>query len=498
MASKRLKYGSTSAAITALVVALVVVLNAAITALSSHFFWFSDMTESNLYTLSDEAIALLDQIDAPVRIIFATDADKLENGTYDENTPLVYNTAKQIAEHCPNVTVECHNVYKEYDFFKKYLSTAASTIPTTSVIVESGTEYRLYTLDAFFIFDENYQRIWAYNGENKFVAGMMQVTAVEQPVVCFTIEHGEKSVDGGSKALADLFTDAGFRVLEIDLSKDDIPEDCRIVITNGPVYDFIGRVEAGEDQSANEIAKLDSFLDHYGCYMIFADYDTAGGLRNLSEFLEEWGIKFDTGAYISDYDHSTSVDGLTVVAQYVKDDDKKLGADLYRDIAALETMPKTVMRQPMPINISWDENEGLTGMRKVFPVLRTYDSADTMRDGEVTNEDVARNLMTLSYDRVIINNNYYYSYVLACGSSTFTDDDNLLSQAFANSDILYSAMRSLGKERILNDLEYKAFDKTEVSVTTSQANGWTVALTAILPVIVVVCGVIVTVRRKHR
>ena len=498
MNNKRLKYGSTAAAITALVIALVVVVNVVFTTLAAKFLWYSDMTDSNLYSLSDEAIELLDQIEAPVKIIFACEEDKLENGTYNDNTPIVYNTAKQIAEHCPNVTVECHNVYKEYDFFKKYTSTSASTVPVTSVIVESGTEFRLYTLDAFFIFDENYKNIWAYNGENKFVAGMMQVTADDEPVVCFTIEHGEKTIDGGSKALADLFTDAGFQTKEVDLSKEDIPGDCRIVITNGPVYDFIGRVEAGGDEKADEIAKLDRFLDNYGCYMIFADYDKAGNLRNLNEFLEEWGIKFDTGAYIRDYDHSTSVDGMNVVAEYVRDEDKKLGADLYRDIATLDTMPKTVMRQPMPVIVSWEENEGLTGMRKVFPVLRTYDTADTLRDGEVTNEDTVRNLMTLSYDRVIINNNYYYSYVLACGTSSFTDSDNLLSQAFANSDILYSAMRSLGREKILNDLDYKAFDKTEVDVTTSQANGWTVALTAVIPVIVIVAGVIVTVRRKHR
>ena len=271
MNNKKLRYGSASAAITALVVAIVVILNVIFTMLCAKFLWYSDMTSSNLYTLSDEAIELLDQIEAPVKIIFAADADKLENGTYNANTSLVFNTAKQIAEHCPNVTVECHNVYKEYDFFKKYASSSASNIPVTSVIVESNTEFRLYTLDSFFIFDEDYKNIWAYNGENKLVAGMMQVTADEQPVVCFTVEHGEKTVDGGSKALADLFTDAGFSVVEIDLSKQDIPEGCRIVITNGPVYDFIGRVEAGNDESANEIAKLDRFLDNYGCYMIFAD-----------------------------------------------------------------------------------------------------------------------------------------------------------------------------------------------------------------------------------
>ena len=498
MASKKLRYGSTSAAITALVVAIVIVVNVLFTFLAAKFLWYSDMTSSNLFTLSDEAKALIDTIDSPVKIIFAADEDKLENGTYSEYTPLVVNTAKQIAEYNTNVTVEFHNVYKEYDFFKKYVNTSASTVPVTSVIVESGTEFRHYMLDALFIFDENRTTIWGYNGENKLIAGMQQVTAAEQPVVCFTVEHGEKTVAEGSSALAGLFEGAGFLVKEIDLTKEDIPEDCRIVITNGPTYDFIGRAEAGNDDTKNEIKKLDDFLDHYGCYMIFADYDKASSLYNLNEFLEEWGIKFDTGAYICDYDHSTSVDGLDVVAEYVKDEDKKLGADLYRDIAELETMPKTVMRQPMPINVQWDEKDGLTGLRKVFPVLRTYDTAETMRNNEVMNEDTVRNLMTLSYDQVIVDNNYYYSYVLACGSSSYTDNENLLSQAFANSDILYSAMRSLGKEKILNDLEFKAFDKTELTIETKQANRWTAAMTVVLPVIVTVTGVVVTVRRKHR
>jgi len=106
--------------------------------------------------------------------------------------------------------------------------------------------------------------------------------------------------------------------------------------------------------------------------------------------------------------------------------------------------------------------------------------------------------MTLSYDRVIVNNNYYYSYVLACGTTSFTSGDNLTSQAYANSDILYSAMRSLGREKILNDLNYKAFDKTDVTITTKEANGWTVALTAVVPIIVTLAGVGVTVRRKRR
>ena len=105
--------------------------------------------------------------------------------------------------------------------------------------------------------------------------------------------------------------------------------------------------------------------------------------------------------------------------------------------------------------------------------------------------------MTLSRDKVIINNENYYSYVLACGSASFTSSDYLLSNAYANSEILRSAMLAMGRERILTDIPYKAFDKTDITITTKQANAWTVLFTAALPVCISAAGVFVYVRRKH-
>jgi len=491
---KRIRYGATSTGITVLVVAAIIVFNAIFTAIAASFLWYSDMTKNEVYTLADETVSYLETVTSDINIYFCCDPDELEAGTYNAYTPFVYRTALLLEEKFPNINVECHDVIREYNFFKPYRDSAASSIQTTSVIVESGTEFRLYTLDAFFIFDEDYEDIWAYNGENKFVSGILQVTATDMPVVCFTSTHGEKSIEGDSKAMADLFTDAGFEAREIDLSREEIPDNCRIVISNDPVYDFIGReAEAGQ---FNEISKLDSFLDGYGCFLIFSDYEHAGKLTNLNEFLEEWGIKFASDQYMRDYGNATSVDGITIVSEYVKDENNSLGASLYADIASLETMPKTVCRYAMPINTLWTEKESLTGKRQVYSVLRTYDSAESIEDGESLGAG-QRDIMTLSRDRVIIDNQYYFSYVLACGTSDFASRDNLLSDAYANSDILYSAIRSLGKEKIVTDIPYKAFDKTEVTITTAQANSWTVVLTAALPVVITVVGVCVHIRRKH-
>jgi len=53
LASKKFRYGSTATAITVFTVALVVLANVIFTALSEKYLWYADMTEKEVYSLSD-------------------------------------------------------------------------------------------------------------------------------------------------------------------------------------------------------------------------------------------------------------------------------------------------------------------------------------------------------------------------------------------------------------------------------------------------------------
>ena len=105
--------------------------------------------------------------------------------------------------------------------------------------------------------------------------------------------------------------------------------------------------------------------------------------------------------------------------------------------------------------------------------------------------------MTISRETRIVENEEYYSYVIACGSSNYVDGAWLLSNSYANSDVIYNAMRITGRERVLADIEYKVLDDTELIITTAAANNWTVVLTVTLPVILAIAGAVVWVRRKN-
>lgn len=488
--TKSFRYGSAATAFTCAFIAVVVVFNIIFTALASRYLWYIDMTEEQVFSLSDAAKEILSDIDEEVNIYFTSEPDELMNGTNSTWSKYVYNTALQLEAEFDNIHVICKDIIKNRAFFEPYRTTAATNIYTTSVIVESGTEIRVFALEAFFTLNDD-DTIWAYSGEKKMISGILQVTSAELPIVYFTSEHGEDLSDNAA-ALYSLFHDNGFDVRVINLAKEEIDEDARIIIINDPVYDFIG--SEADDDSANEIRKLDEFLDNFGCLYVFSDPDHAASLTNLSEFLSEWGIAFTPETYIRDADNSISTDGLSVVAQYDVD---TLGSSIYKDLTSnLTTLPKTISRYTMPIEILWTTGGGLSGSRDVSPVLTSYDSAEAISNN-VTVGKGSYNLMTISRESRIIDNEYYYSYVIVSGSSNFANSNYILSNAYANADILSAAMRATGRDKILADIEFKVFDDTSLDITTAQANDWTLACVLILPAVASVVGLVIWVRRKH-
>lgn len=485
--SRKRKFNALSGVLVALLLAVVILLNVAVYALGSHFRWYIDMSEGQVFSLCDATKDLLRDTDDEINIYFAVEADRIAS----ESPYLfyVYQTALEMQKTFDFVNVECIDIIKNPGFYKDYYTTAAQDIKTTSVVVTGGSEFRLFSIESFFITNED-GNIWAYQGEYRLVSAILSMTAAEMPTVCFTTSHGE-TVGEKASALVNLFSSAGYNVANVDLTAEELPDDTRIVIINDPVYDFAG-IETGEE-GANEIDKLDSFLDDYGCLMVFAAPERAAKLTNLSEFLAEWGIAFVPDTYIRDTKNSVSIDNRSIVASY---EDEGLGSSLYLDIAKLDDMPKTILKNAMPLQILWERNDALDGVRDCTPVLSTHESAVAVKNGEET-EAADIPLMALSRETRVRDNEYYYSYVLVCGSAEYNNSEYLLANAYANSDILYNTMRITGRERIIADIEYKVLDDTSLDITTAQANNWTVAIVTVIPAIVAVCGVAVWVRRKN-
>lgn len=530
--TRKLKYGATAIALTAVVIAAVVIFNTIFSALVYKYNWYVDMTKEGIYGLSDEGRVLLNEIEAPVNIRFCAPYDELESNWYMK---MVLSLVKEMAAEYDNITYDYIDIIKNPTASAKYKATTATSIKTTNVIVESGTEFRVFAATALFTQNES-GTIWAFNGEKKLISAMIQITQAETPIAYLTYTHGEYSAiqvvdkavasgqattsevlellkqNGYDVSMLELLYDAGYEIRGIDLTKEDFDPDGRLLVICNPIYDFEGISEDTKGRKS-EIEKIDDFLDNYGNLMVFVDPDTEE-LPELYEFLSEWGIAFDD-SILKDPSSSLDTEHYSLVGDYAVDytsstsstssdttyNPDALGASLVKSMTELGTPPKTVVRYARPINRLWDSKDG----RITSTALYTSNNAEKYVDGEKV-ETGRYPLIVLSREsRYVYETDandersqvLHSNYVFACGSRYLTSSDYLDKKAYGNSDILYAMMRTMGKTQVPADLDFKVFDDESLDITTAEATNWTIFLTAVIPACFLIAGAVVWIRRKH-
>ena len=509
---RNFKYSSASAAFTAIIVLLVMLVNAAFSLLAMRHSLYIDLTDTSLWTLSDAAKEVIGAAEGEITITFCHDRDYIESSA---TMKYINQTALEIEKEFDNIHVRYVNSILEPQMIKPYLYNSADTISPTHIIVESGDptgreegdkpgEYRVYKADAFFVTDTNTGKVWAYNGEEIFAAACLAVTADEEPTAYFTTRHGE-SVDA---AFVNTLIKAGYAVNTIDLATADIPADCRLLIINDPLWDFAGYNIYDKD-AVSEIAKIDKFLENNGTLMVFKDPETEY-LKNLEEFLYEWGIVFGDGV-VTDLGNSITMDGKSIVAEYPSG---TLAASIHKDISSLAAPPKTIVKSASPIYVSdiytagRDENGGATNSyvysgnnayRELSAVLLSPSSASVVKFGETVDTAGSYNLMTVTRELNTRDNDTYYAYVVAAGTRYFTSPDYLESNTYANENILYYALRMMGREKVPANIDFKEFSSTEIEdMTSAEAIRTTVLLVTVIPLLAAICGIVITTRRKYR
>ena len=547
-AGRKLKYGGTSIALTALVLAIIIIVNVFFALLVQRFSWYVDLTPDLHFTISDECYELIggEGDNTPIKMI---DKFRAENKSYnqshglvagangyrdenvkitilfgmerdylldDDTTEYVLRNADELAVKYPDhVAVETVDMVRNPSRFTKYLSSNTEIIPQDSVIIECGSEYRIRALKSFFLFNEDGEAI-AYNGEKTLASSILAVTRADVPVACYTVNHGEsfpdmqEDVNGNITApFIEALENAGYRPQPIDLSKDEIPETCRLLVTFDPKQDFIGAKAGSVAQS--EIEKLDDFLANKNAFMVFMSpsaYDGAQGLTNLEEFLAEWGLAFrrDGNDPYKVRDDSENIlgDSSAVLASYVENELAKAWS---ASMTGGAKAPDVVF--PDSTAITYAEGYPLgyssTYKRQVYDLFVTHETAKAWAgDREIaasTKADPLK-LMAVSTQQYTTQEGDGFAlddfaYVMLAGSTEFGSAEYL--DHYGNGDFMLSAFQLSGREPVAVGLTYKSFANYEIkSVTSADATRYLVILT-VAPVLVSLCvGVFVIVRRKNR
>ena len=544
--------------ITAVVLLAVVIFNILFSVIGDRQMFYIDLSQTlyksgktNMYTLSDDCkdmiadrvIPMIDQTNKeragrgedPIKlnIVFCSDRDVLED---DELTRYVSYTARSIAKRFPDhVSVQYINIATNPSSVQKYKVNSAATLYNSDVIVEFGSEYLVQGVNSFYYTESTADKPWAYNGEQRLTAMIMSVTRVESPICCITSNHGESLFDGNGNVKEEystfisLIESAGYTVQILDLENEDIPEDCRMIITFDPSEDYkaFGELDEGE---ISEIEKLDKYLDQSKSFFFICNPDTPK-LPNLEEYLEEWGVSVNRDENSQNYVIEDQINctnggiGSVVVGNYAT---AGLGATLTEDMRKSVYPAKVIfgnstaiapadnyVRRYSAATETTDEyvyysyyKNGV--VRTMLDVFTTYNTASALTNGEVYEIATDSNLfklMTISQESKQLQETNLTSvtkssYVLALASTDFLTNEVLDSKSYGNTDVLLSALRNTGNETVATNLSLKGiyvYDvKDEAAYKDSNTSAWLYCLVLIPPILIFSAGVVITIRRKYR
>ncbi|MBO4983480.1 MAG: Gldg family protein [Clostridia bacterium] len=558
--SKRVKYGTLNIILIALVIAIVIMLNSIITVLSNTFGFYLDMTEEQLYTVSEPLVELLKDVssDVEIDIIFCCDKDQaqksysnLENGGA---LAYVHSTATQIAEKLDNVSLVYKDPVKDYEFMRTFTTLSSQIKPTESTVIVArkdangnyGTFYRTYHASSFYTFasmPDGSSALYGYRGERQFATAILSLTQDKTPTVYFVTGHSEDipySTEEGYNipALASTYMDCGFAVRYINLS--DKQFSCE---TNGCDESWgysevssldkftcelcnkeyrVKSVEFNEDRqipqnaraiiinqpesdyTSDELVKLSNYLTlSKGTILCFVDpigeNVPVHPLKNLYSF-----IKQETGVTILDSDVVKDSSTTSIGADF---DFRGNIANNYAAKTYLSALQNFGAAKPILNNsgiLDIDERYSQTGENGNGFVEDRVGERYTLplvqtSSGASFNGNVGKHtVMSVTSVTTIKENENTYSYMVVCPSASFIDVDYMNSNVFPNYEIMLALIHSTSNVNVPVNLDFKTFADYELDITQKQATTTFVCLVTIMPLLVSAIGVVVIVRRKNR
>lgn len=284
MRPQRIRQLSTGAVGIVLVVALVVMVNW----LGERHYKRYDWTESQLYTLSEKSLGILDSIDQDIRVVvFMT-----------PTTPLYRQVSELLDRYeaaAPEISVETIDPDREPLRTSELAEEFGISLANT-VVFSAGERSKYVTSDQMAEYDYSGMQmgqgptLTAFKAEEQFTSAIQSLVQAEVPEVFVVTGHGEARMtpspgERGLSQLSQALERENMTVSEISLMAGEVPAGTDVVIIAGPSTPF----------TEVEVEALRSYLDQGGSALIALDpliaTDATVRETRLEAMLRDYGVE---------------------------------------------------------------------------------------------------------------------------------------------------------------------------------------------------------------
>ena len=466
--SRKFKVGSLATAITIIMVAIIVVINLIVGQVTKKFSLNLDLTQNKIFSLTDQTVNFIKNLDKDVEIILLNDEDSFaKTNSYFTQANSVL---KKYTLNSNKIKITYVDVVKNPMYLNEYQN---ENLKENSIIVKSGNRHKIITVQDIFEIQRSYygSAITGSRAEQELTSAILYVTSNEQTKIVFLNGYGEQE----STALSELLKKNNFNVLSVSLLNEEIPNDASLAIIWGPERDF----------DTSSIDKLEKFLLLGNKNLIYAINPNQKKAPNLNAFLERHNIKVKDGLVYENNMKKVVSNPFETISEYV-DEDYKNGLK-NQDIPVL-------MPYCRPIEaISTDNVKTLMQFSKTSGILPKGAKNDFDFSKNVSGPIPSVLISTIKSDSEKDSN------LAVIGSYVAFLQDYLSSNALNNSAYFINMINKMtNREDVGITIESKSLGGNELGISKANADTIGIVMAVILPIAILIIGIVVFLKRKNK
>lgn len=505
---RKLKFGSFATGLTVLFIAAVVLINVVATMLFDRFPITLDLTDNSIYSVSEETLDYLATIDSAVDITVMATEDEFRS--ISDYTVQCAELLKKYEQHNANINVSYKDLLSNPDFVANY----AYDLEQGDIIVElaNGEHDRVKIvslMDILNVLDDysayvsqyveyygaaqahylfvSYSAVSSSNAEQALTGAIMAVTDANPVTVTVLTYTGanESSVSG----LTDLLDKNGYIIDTVNIRTQEIPEETDMIIIPAPKIDY----------TTNETTKIENWLTNGGLLgkdMIYVASAQQPQTPNLDALLEKYGVTVEYKTiqetntnYYSSYPSYTF---QGIATQNYISGIANLALPVYvPDARAISTRYAT--------DEGYYSNEALITTSSGAVLKDMYSTDDNWSTSDATEKGTFASVVLATYKALDQETHISkYTDVLVVGSDYIFDSTLMSAAQYNNGDFFLNIINELtGKTEGITIISKKVSSNT-FEITTSRIRALTATFAAVIPATVLVIGVIIWIRRRHK
>lgn len=444
--------------ITVAVIVAVILINTIAGALLAWHPVKIDLTKSQVYTLSDRTKDTVKSLSDPVTayVLFSEETEE----TYYH----VRDVMDEYGALSDKLTVSYLDPYADYEFVKNYTEKGL-TLSDGTIILECGEKLRTLSVSQFYT--EEYGSF--FDLERMLTAALIRITGEEGGKVYLISNHGEYTDSFAEYLDMNLVDYALLDLNNLATNGRLIPSDAEAIVVIAPQYDY----------SELELALIDGYLEKDG-KAIFSFLYEYGEMPYLYTYLENaWGMKID---------HQIIVEGNSSYRIQTPNGEQMNTAKMvsHETTSSLIQADLTyVAPLAMPV-LSTSENAYFATMT---PLIKTSSSSYTS----------AKSVGPYTVAALSETTNGKNAKVLYLGSAyTLIDPTINTATNLANGDFILNAIDYMTDNTSSMDIRSKNVALSTMSMTQTSVNIVYYVLKLAIPALIILCGVVIWLKRRYK